>query len=75
MDVLSAGLVGVTLQLVVSLLVWWLRLRWQVATERQRGQLAVDLAVQLRRTGGRLHEQRTDGSVIDLTVTGPNDGQ
>jgi hypothetical protein len=75
MDVIGAGLVGVALQLVVGLLVWWLRLRWQVRAERQRGQFAVQLAVHLQRTGGRLREQRADGSVLDLTVTGPDDDQ
>lgn len=74
MDVVGAGLVGVALQL-VGLLVWWLRLRWQLRAERQRGWLAVRLAVRLQRTGGWLREQRADGSVLDLTVTGPADDQ
>lgn len=75
MNVIGAGLVGVALQLVVGVLVWRLRLRWQVRTEQQRGRFAVRLAVRLQRTGGRLREQRADGSVLDLTVMGPADGQ
>jgi hypothetical protein len=75
MDVVGAGLVGVALQLVVGLLVWWLRLRWQVRTERQRDRFAVRLAVHLQRTGGRLREQRADGSVLELTVKRPADDQ
>jgi hypothetical protein len=75
MDVIGAGLVGVGLQLVVGLLVWWLRLRWQVRTEQERGRFAVLLAVHLQRTGGRMREQRADGSVLDVTVMGPDDGR
>jgi hypothetical protein len=60
---------------VVGLLVWRLRLRWQVRTERQRGWFTVRLAVHLQRTGGCLREQRADGSMLELTVTGPDDGQ
>lgn len=71
MSVIGAGLVGLAMQLGVDVLVWWLRLRWQARTERQRGQLAVRLAVELRQAGGRLRERRADGSVIDVTVAGP----
>jgi hypothetical protein len=75
MNVLSVvGLVGLVLQLAAGLLVWRLRLSWQARIEQQRGQRMVDLAVHLR-TGGRLREQHADGSVIDLTVTGPDDAQ
>jgi hypothetical protein len=70
-NVIGVGLGGMALQLAVGLLVWWLRLRWQFRVERLRGQSTSRLAVQLGRTGGRLREQRADGSVIDLTVTGP----
>lgn len=49
----------------------WLRLRWQCVIERHRGRLAVRLAVVLRATGGRLREQRADGSMIELTVMEP----
>lgn len=75
MNVLGAGLVGMAMQLGAGLLVWLLRLRWQVRAERQRGWFTDRLAQRLQRTGGRLREQRADGSVIDLTVRGPKDEQ
>lgn len=75
MGVIGASLVGMAAQLLVGLLVWWLRLRWQVRTEQQRGQLAIRLTALLQQSGGRLREHRADGSMIDLTVTGPDDDQ
>lgn len=72
MDVIGAGLLGVALQGVVSLLVWGLRVRGQIRSERQRGRLITQLAAHLQETGGRLLDQRADSSVLDLTVIGPH---
>ena len=70
MDVILAGsaihLVGV--------LVWWLRLHWQLHLERQRGEATVQIAARLRGIGGTLRERRADGSVTELTV-GTDDGR
>ncbi|WP_378062409.1 hypothetical protein [Actinophytocola glycyrrhizae] len=68
MDVVDAVLVCIALRLVVGLLVWWFRARWQVRTEQHRSQTVMQLAAHLQRTGGRLLERRGDGSVLDLTV-------
>ncbi|WP_083751483.1 hypothetical protein [Saccharothrix sp. ALI-22-I] len=70
MDVILAGL---AIHL-VGLLVRWLRLRWQVHIERQRGEATVQTATRLRGIGGTLREQRADGSVTEL-IAGTADGR
>jgi hypothetical protein len=52
MDVIGASRVGMTAQLVMGVLVWWLRLRWHHHTERVCSQTVVDLAARLGRAGG-----------------------
>ena len=68
MDVIGAGLVGMAVQLGMGVLVWWLRLRWHHYTERVRSQTVVDLAARLGRAGGRVRDQRADGSVTELVM-------
>jgi hypothetical protein len=68
MDVIDAGLVGMAVQLVAGLLLWWLRLRWQHRTERMRNQTVVELVTRLGPSGGRVRDQRADGSVTELVV-------
>ncbi|MEU8024662.1 hypothetical protein AB0B88_20875 [Micromonospora haikouensis] len=68
MDVLSWG--GFAASAVVSLtalLALWIRVRWRVHQEKVRGDSLIAIAEALP-GGGRLRDQRADGSCITLSV-------
>ncbi|MBM0201822.1 hypothetical protein JNW90_00965 [Micromonospora sp. STR1s_5] len=68
MDVFSWG--GLAAAVVISLtglLALWIRARWRVHHEKARGDSLIAIAEALP-GGGRLRDQRADGSCITLTV-------
>ncbi|MCX5070907.1 hypothetical protein OOJ91_34225 [Micromonospora lupini] len=68
MDVFGLG--GLTVAVITSLtglLALWIRARWRVSHEKARGDSLIAIAEALP-GGGRLRDQRADGSCITLTV-------
>jgi hypothetical protein len=52
----------------LPMLVWWLRLRWQLQQELARQQYLVAIAHALP-VGGRIIEERSDGTWVRLGMT------
>ncbi|MEU4780760.1 hypothetical protein [Micromonospora sp. NPDC023633] len=68
MDVLSrGGLAAAAVASLTGLLALWIRARWRVSQEKARGDSLIAIAEALP-GGGRLRDQRADGSCITLTV-------
>ncbi|MBQ1012507.1 hypothetical protein KBX53_16390 [Micromonospora sp. M51] len=68
MDVFSwGGLAAATVTSLTGLLALWIRARWRVRQEKTRGDSLIAIAEALP-AGGRLRDQRADGSCITLTV-------
>ncbi|MFD4208256.1 hypothetical protein ACFWRG_19950 [Micromonospora tulbaghiae] len=51
----------------------WIRARWRAQAEKARGDSLIAIAESLP-TGGRLRDQRADGSCVTLTVPGGRRG-
>ncbi|WP_433121919.1 hypothetical protein [Micromonospora sp. CA-246542] len=68
MDVLNwGGLAAAAVASVTGLAALWIRVRWRMRQEKARGDSLVAIAEALP-SGGRLRDQRADGSCITLTV-------
>jgi hypothetical protein len=56
----------------ITLLAWWLRLRWQARQESAQRQDLITLARALPE-GGEIHERHSDGTWTRLAVTRARD--
>ncbi|RLK24690.1 hypothetical protein DER29_2617 [Micromonospora sp. M71_S20] len=61
------GLAATAVASLTGLLALWIRVRWRVRQEKARGDSLIAIAEALP-SGGRLRDQRADGSCITLTV-------
>lgn len=66
-EVTLGGIIVASLGASTRLLALWIRARWRVRQEEVRGDALIAIAEALP-AGGRLFDQRADGSCITLTV-------
>ncbi|MET8197975.1 MULTISPECIES: hypothetical protein [Micromonospora] len=64
------GLAAATVTSVTGLVALWIRVRWRLRQEKTRCDALIAIAEALP-DGGRLRDQRADGSCITLTVPAP----